>query len=414
MIMQAAILSIGSELVLGQVLETNGAWLCRQLARIGIPVVACVTVGDDLEQIRLAIAAASKSADVVLVTGGLGPTEDDLTRTALARALGTALELDQPSLERVREFFAHRGRAMPERNKIQAMFPKGAEPIVNTCGTAPGIRARLGRARLYLMPGVPREMRTMFERDVLTHLVSEAPAEVVVTEELHCFGLGESTIAQRLGELMQPGRTPAVGTGVSEGIITVRITDRGPPQQVRRTIEATIRQVRARLGDLIFGCGAETLASAVAQLLVQHGKTVCTAESCTGGLIAQRLTDLPGSSAYFLGSVVAYSNQVKTELLGVDPELIDSQGAVSARVAQAMAVQARAKFGSHLAVAVTGIAGPTGGSPAKPVGLVYIALADADRCRATEHRFGPEQPRPVIRDRTASTALNMLRLHLLS
>jgi nicotinamide-nucleotide amidase len=410
--MEAIILNIGDELVSGQTLETNGAWLARRLAETGVPVKRFVTVGDDLARIRQAITAAASDADLVLITGGLGPTQDDLTRTALAESLGVPLEMDERSLQRVRDFFAWRRREMPERNAIQAMFPKGAQPIDNTCGTAPGIQVCLGRAGVYAMPGVPREMKAMFDRDVLPKL-ADASSEVVVTKTLRCFGAGESTIAEHLGDLMQRGRTPSVGTGANEGIISIRISARGPREQAGRHVAATAEQIRGKLGRIVFGADGDTLAGAVAALLTSNGKTVATAESCTGGLVAKLLTDIPGSSQYFLGGIVAYANEVKAGLLGVSTELIDTCGAVSAEVARAMAENARARFDSDFAIGITGIAGPGGGSDQKPVGLVYVALAGPAQCQVVEHRFAPEQGRAVIRGRVASAVLDMLRLRLM-
>ena len=411
--LEARIISVGSEMMLGQLIDTNAAWLSQRLAEIGIAVVEHITVADDQTRIEAALAGAAKPESVVLVTGGLGPTEDDLTRHALATVLEAPLELHEESLDRIREFFRSRGRKMADRNAIQAMFPHGSEPLENPCGTAPGIRALCGDAIIYVTPGVPREMKVMFDRHILPDLMSRSGGQIVVTESLHCFGTGESDIGQQIADLMEPGRQPAVGTRVDEGVISVRIVACGHPDQARQQVAETAGIVEARLGTLVFGRGDDTLASAVGQLLQANGQTVAVAESCTGGLIAKWLTDVSGSSAYFLGGVVAYANTAKRVLLGVQPQLIETHGAVSEPVARAMACGCRERFGTDFALAVTGIAGPGGGTTDKPVGLVYTTLADTSDCRVVEHRFGAHMDRHAIRRRTASAALNMLRLHLL-
>ena len=411
--LEARIISVGSEMMLGQLIDTNAAWLSQRLAEIGIAVVEHITVADDQTRIEAALAGAAKPESVVLVTGGLGPTEDDLTRHALATVLEAPLELHEESLDRIREFFRSRGRKMADRNAIQAMFPHGSEPLENPCGTAPGIRALCGDAIIYVTPGVPREMKVMFDRHILPDLMSRSSGQIVVTESLHCFGTGESDIGQQIADLMEPGRQPAVGTRVDEGVISVRIVACGHPHQARQQVAEAAGIVEARLGTLVFGRGDDTLASAVGQLLQANGQTVAVAESCTGGLIAKWLTDVSGSSAYFLGGVVAYANTAKRVLLGVQPQLIETHGAVSEPVARAMACGCRERFGTDFALAVTGIAGPTGGTTDKPVGLVYTTLADTSDCRVVEHRFGAHMDRHAIRRRTASAALNMLRLHLL-
>jgi len=412
--MQAMILSIGSELTTGQTLDTNAAWLSEQLAAIGVRTTMHVTIADERELIQAEMTRACELADVVMVTGGLGPTEDDLTRQALAAAMGVDLELREEFVEQIRAFFAARRLDMPEANLIQAMFPVGTEPIVNTCGTAPGIRVTLKGAMLFIMPGVPREMKVMFERDVASELTSLANGAVLLKRVLWTYGAGESDIGERIRDLMQRGRNPTVGTTAHHTVIGVRIHSYGKTQQAARALldEAT-RDVRQRLGNLVFGQDDDTLADAVARLLTKHKKTVSTAESCTGGLIAKSLTDVPGSSDYMLEGVVTYSNTAKVRLLHVPVELIERHGAVSVPVAEAMAKNGRRLSASDYALSVTGIAGPTGGTATKPIGLVYVGLADNRGCQVTERRFGTYLTREEIRDRTRKLALNCLRLRLL-
>ena len=428
--MNAQIISTGTELTIGQAVDTNAAWLSQQLAALGIPCERHVAVPDDQAAITSAIIEASRQARVVLVTGGLGPTPDDLTRPALADALGVEVRLDQASLEQIEAFFRQRGRPMRESNRCQAMLPVGADPIENTCGTAPGMHARLNYADIYVMPGVPHEMKVMFERDVRPAIesgarndsrtsdvrtrVSGSGGAVILQHTLRTFGMPEAEIGEKLADLMQRGRNPAVGTGASDLVISIRINAHGATAgEARELLDADVAEVRLRLGHFVYGEGDETLAHAVARLLIERHRTIATAESCTGGLIAKRLTDVSGSSAYFIQGFVTYANEAKHRLLGIPMEVIESYGAVSAEVAEAMAANCRRLAGTDYALSATGVAGPTGGTPAKPVGLVYIAFAHATGAIVKELRMGETLPRDAIRDRTAKAALNLLRLQLI-
>ncbi len=412
--MNAIIISIGDELLLGRTVDTNAAWLSQRLAATGVTVLAHVTVGDDQGAIRDAVDRAAGQADWVLVSGGLGPTPDDLTRQALADAMGVALELREPFVDQIAGYFRRFGRPMPERNKVQAMFPVGSTAIDNTCGTAPGIQARLHDAEVFVMPGVPREMKVMFERDALPQLTAQSSGKVILTETLWTFGQGESTVAGHIADLMERGRNPAVGTTAQDAKIGLRIIAEGDTQSdARRLADATAAELRTRLGTLIYGEGDESLADAVGTLLKQRRQTVATAESCTGGLIAKTLTDVSGSSAYFLGGVVSYANEAKTDMLGVPSALIAEHGAVSSQVVEVMATGCRDRTGADWAIAVTGVAGPTGGTADKPVGLVYVALSGPDGTDVREYRFGEHLGRGDVRSRTRWVALNMLRLMLL-
>jgi len=407
------ILSIGTELTMGQTVDTNAAWLSAQLAGLGIVCEQHVTVSDDLEPIRRAITASVRDVELVLITGGLGPTDDDLTRQALADAMGVGLELHQASLDRIAEFFRSRNRTMSSANRVQAMFPVGAAPIENTCGTAPGIRANLDNTPVYCMPGVPREMKTMFTRDILPQLHNLGGGRACVQRLLRTYGGAEAEIGEKIADLMKRGRNPTVGTSAADLIISIRINSfADAPDEAARLAEADVAEVRSRLGNWVFGEGDETLQDAVGRQLIAAGRTVSTAESCTGGLIAKRLTDVSGSSAYMLQGFVTYSNKSKTDLLGVPAAMIEQHGAVSAEVARAMADGCRRVSGTDYAIAVTGVAGPTGGTPIKPVGLVYIGLADANATEVREVRLGEHLTRSEVRDRTAKCALGWLRQRL--
>jgi nicotinamide-nucleotide amidase len=414
--MNAIVISIGDELVLGQTVDTNSSWLSRELATIGIPVARHITVPDDLNAIQSAISNSAQQCDILLINGGLGPTKDDLTREALAHALNVPLDPNPDCLQKLENFFSLRGRPMPRSNRVQAMIPRGAKILDNTAGTAPGIHAQLHACRLFAMPGVPSEMKIMFQKSVLPILLSanSESAAVILSRALHTFGVGESTIGERLADLMNRNRNPSVGTTVSSGVVSIRINSRFPSRhQASSELEQTAAQCHELLGDLIYGSDDQTLPSVVAHLLTENEiKTVATAESCTGGLLAKMLTDIPGSSRYFQRGWITYSNQAKTDLLDVSPQLLAKDGAVSESVVLAMADSARQKSGATFALAISGVAGPDGGTPAKPVGTVCIAFAHPDHTSTKTYNFPGD--RESIRDRSAKMALALLRFHLLN
>ena len=400
--------------MLGQITDSNAPYLARELAACGAPCARQFGAPDELEAIRDAFQNAAESADIVVATGGLGPTADDLTRGALALAAGTELAVDAASLEQIRAFFASRGREMPETNSTQAMVPLTGTAIPNSCGTAPGLRIKIGDADCFALPGVPFEMREMFRLSVAPMVRALSGGRVLRSRALHCFGISESDLGKRIEDLMAPGLNPDVGTAADMGVISVRINALAESEAAAGDLldgaEATIR---GRLGDVVFGVDSDTLASAVGSLLAGRGATVSTAESCTGGLIAKMLTDVSGSSKYFVGGAVTYSNELKQRVLGVAERTLAEVGAVSEAVAREMAVGARREFLSDYAVSATGVAGPTGGTPDKPVGLVFFGIAGPGKTLAREVRFGGDYPRTVIRERAARTALGLLRYELL-
>ena len=409
----AWIVSIGTELALGQTVDTNSAWLAQRLLRLGIRPTRHATAADEEADIRAVLRQAADAADLVLVTGGLGPTADDLTRHALATVADVPLEEHAPSLAHLHAFFAARGRAMPPANAVQALIPRGGRALPNAVGTAPGIAITLGRTPCYALPGVPLEMRAMFAESVEPELRAAAGGGAVLCRKLNTFGLGESELGALIADLMARGRNPEVGTTAGYGVVGVRINAAGPDEATaRRMLDRAEAELRARLGDLVFGVDDETLAQVVGRRLKTLGRTLSVAESCTGGMIAAALTDVPGSSAYFRGGAVTYANEAKTDMLGVPAELIALHGAVSGPVAEAMAAGAAARLGSDYSLAVTGIAGPTGGTAEKPVGLVFIGLRTPEETVVREFRFGHDAPRDVIRQRATHAALNLLRLNL--
>ncbi len=406
---RASIISIGNEVLSGQTIDTNAAYLAQRLLSIGIPVVSSYTVGDEIDSIVRSFNLACNDADFVVATGGLGPTDDDLTRQALAKLLGGELQLREDLLQTIQDFFACRNRQMSSKNKIQAYIPAGAKALANNLGTAPGIMAELKGKSLFALPGVPSEMKQMFEESVLPELQRFASGQAVVIRKLKCFGTGESNIAELLGDIMQRGRNPLINCTALCGIITLTITATAKDKdKARQMAEKDEKSLRNRLGDLVYGTEEQTLAEVVGEKLAQQKKTIAVAESCTGGFIAKLLTDIPGASRYFTHGWVTYSNSAKISELGIPVHLIEKHGAVSEEVAQAMAQGARKKAGTTFAIGITGIAGPAGESERKPAGLVYISIDSDNRCETK--RFIFFGGRDTIRLRAAQTALNMLRL----
>jgi nicotinamide-nucleotide amidase len=417
--MNAITLSIGDELILGQTVDTNSAWLSEKLAALGCDVIAHIAVGDDQQAIVSAIVDAAHRCDLLLISGGLGPTKDDLTRQALARVLNQPLETNETWLRQMEKMFQRLGRTMAESNRAQALIPRGARMLSNTEGTAAGIDADLispgssHPCRIFAMPGVPAEMRAMFQRAVAPELISAGGGRVIRSRTLHTFGMGESALGELLGDLMNRSRNPSVGTTVSMGGVSLRITSRESNlSEAEENLARTIAECRRVLGDLIYGSDEQTLPLVVAELLTQGGVLrVSTAESCTGGLLAKMLTDVPGSSLYFQRGWITYSDEAKSEMLGVSTDVISGRGAVSEEVVSAMADGARRKSGADFSLAISGIAGPDGGTPAKPVGTVCIGLAHPAGRVARTFKFPGD--REMIRDRSAKMALTLLRYQLL-
>jgi len=408
---EASIVSIGNEVLSGHTVDTNTASLSRKLISIGIPVASSYMVGDDINAIVRAFNLASTDAEVVLATGGLGPTDDDLTRQALAKFLDVELQLQNELLQKIQNFFTNRNLQMPEKNRIQAYIPAGAKALANNLGTAPGIMAEVNGKLLIALPGVPSEMERMFEESVLPELQQFAGGQAVIIRKLKCFGAGESTIAELVGPIMQRGRNPLINCTVKCGIITLHIIatakDKDRAQQMAEEDEKSLRD---KLGELVYGTGDQTLAEVVGEKLAQQKKTIALAESCTGGCLAKLLTDIPGASRFFTYGWVTYSNRAKTSELGIPADLIEKYGAVSGQVAQAMAKGARKRAATDFAIGITGIAGPTGATEQKPVGLVYISVDSNSGCETKRCLFSHD--RALIRFRAANTALNILRLKL--
>ncbi len=410
--MDAIIISIGNELTSGQTVDTNSSYLAMRLGERGIETPEHWTVSDGHSAIASAIKTAASKADLVIVSGGLGPTEDDQTRQGLADAMATSLELNEDCLQTITNYFKSRGWEMSAINRIQAMVPKGAEPIENKAGTAPGLTAKIGSARIFVTPGVPHEMRRMFDEQIAPMLIQGKGT--IYHHIIHTFGQGESTTGSAISDLMRQGGDVTVGTTVAAGMVSIRITSRGTDiDKARLQASEVIDEIRNRLGDLVIGEGVDTtMASIVGKLLRDTQQTVSTAESCTGGMIGQLITSVSGASDYYPGGFICYANAVKQQLLNVPAEILETHGAVSSQVASAMAQGARQILGTDWAIAVTGIAGPTGGTDEKPVGLIFIGLAGSAGTKTYRHIFSGD--RQIIRLRSALTGLNYLRLELLA
>ena len=408
----AVIICVGNELLNGQTVDTNSNWLAGRLLTASIPVVYTCTVGDIVEDIKSAIKYAAVKADIILITGGLGPTDDDLTRNGIAEFLAVGLEYHCEIEEKIKKFFAGLNRPMVEKNKIQAYLPAGTSEIENDLGTAPGIFYEDNKKVIASFPGVPSEMKQMFDKSILPRIKKIVQGDFIVVRKVRCIGAGESAIAEMLGDLMSRDRNPQINCTVDCGIITLYIVARTKDGSEAEALAAQdVQRLCGILGKLVYGLDEQTLPQVVGQKLLDMKKTLAVAESCTGGLIAKMITDVPGSSRYFLGGWVTYSNQSKVSQLGVKKELIEQAGAVSSEMAAAMAASAKLKAGADYTIAVTGIAGPQGGSEQKPVGLVYISIASPESIHAEKCLFGPRD-RGFIRQRAAQTALNLLRLKL--
>lgn len=406
--MKAAIIAVGSELLDPLRRETNGAYLTGRLREIGVDVLARTCVADDGTWLEAAFRDALARADVVISTGGLGPTEDDLTRDSASRAVGRALRRDEGILEWLRARFARFNRVMAPVNEKQADVIEGATVLPNARGTAPGQWLDLGGPLLFLLPGPPGEMQPMFDEQVLPLLRERAGGLVLRTRVLKIASMGESDVEQVVAPLYKTFTNPRTTILGGAGQTELHLTAEGASlEEAEARLEELAAGIRGLLPGRVYGEDGRELPEVVAELLRERGLTLALAESCTGGLLASRLTSVPGASEFLERGYVTYSNQAKVELLGVDPTLIEAHGAVSEEVARAMAEGARRAAGTDLAVAITGIAGPGGETPGKPVGLVFLALAGTLGDRLRRVQFPGDRER--VRRQAAQAALEMIR-----
>jgi nicotinamide-nucleotide amidase len=408
----AEIVTVGTEMLLGDLVDTNTAWISQRLAELGVGIYRHTTIGDNSERIVAALRDAASRSDLVVTTGGLGPTSDDLTNACISTLTGREMVEYQEAREHVDTMFAKFGRTPTSNNYKQALFPEGTELIPNPVGTAMGALVEWEGALFATLPGVPAEMKSMFEA-TLEPLVRARSEGSIVSRTLHFAGIGESALAEKVQEFLD-ATDPTVAPLAGQGRVRLRITTRAATdREAQEKIAPVEKEIIARLSDYYFGEGDETLEGSVGRLLGDRGATLALAESCTGGLIAKRLTDMPGSSAYFTEGLVTYSNESKERLLGVPYAMIMDHGAVSEPVAREMAEGARRVFSADYGLSVTGIAGPDGGTEEKPVGLVFVGISDAKDTFAERLDLTAwARSRDSIRERSANRALDLLRLRL--
>jgi nicotinamide-nucleotide amidase len=410
--MRAEIIAIGSELLTPYRLDTNSLFLTDGLNQVGIRVVHKAIVGDSLDDMRASFQHAMERADLIVACGGLGPTDDDRTREAVADLLGRKLQLNEEVLRHIQELFRRFGRVMPEINMRQAMVPEGATVLQNPRGSAPGLWLEAAGHIIVLLPGVPSEMRAMFEQEVRPRLTRLGHNERLFTRDLRITGLPESEVEQRVSPLY--ALYPDTETTILASPPGIQLHPRiwtNDPAKANQVLDEMVKRMALALGENLYSTEGETMEEVVARVLTENRATIAVAESCTGGMLAERLTNIPGSSSYFLGGVVCYSNELKSTLVGVPAELIEAKGAVSSEVALALADGIRKNTGATIGVGVTGIAGPGGGTPEKPVGLVHIGIADERGPR--ERRFQFPGDRERIRMHATQTALDSVRRYFL-
>lgn len=410
--LNAEIIAIGSELLTPYRLDTNSLWLTEQLNALGIDVKLKTIVGDDQARLEEMVGDAFRRSDIIITTGGLGPTEDDITRNIVARVLQRSLSIDQGVLEKIQARFAARGIRMPEINARQAMVIDGATILENRNGTAPGLLIEDGSRTVVLLPGPPREMRPMFTASVASVLEKRAGNVFLRRRKLSIFGLTESATDEIAAPIYTRYANPTTTILFDRGQIELHLAATGGSiAEAEGLLDKVQRELHEALGLFVFSTTGAAMEEVVGNLLRENRKTLATAESCTGGLLASKVTDVAGSSEYFIEGVVSYANEAKVDLLGVSSELIEANGAVSEEVAREMALGVRHRAGTDIGIGITGIAGPGGGSEAKPVGLVYVAMATVEGCEVRRFQFPGD--RIMIRHLSAQAALDMIRRMLI-
>lgn len=414
--MTAEIICIGTEILLGDILNSNSQFIAQELANLGIPHYYQNVVGDNLDRVHEVIKIASQRSQILIFTGGLGPTPDDLTTEAIASFFQTPLEEKLEIIEDITKKFAERGREMTANNRKQALIPQGAQILPNLAGTAPGmIWQPTANLTILTFPGVPSEMMQMWRDTAVPFLKSQGWGQDIIYSRMMRFrGIGESALAEKVNHLFSLSN-PTVAPYASLGEVKLRVSAKANNRETaEKLILPVAKEIESIAGEDYFGYDNDTLASVVGKLLQQKGQTVSVAESCTGGGLGAMLTEIAGSSSYFMGGVIVYSNQVKIEQLGVSEAFLNEYGAVSAIVARQMAKGVQEKFNTDWSISITGIAGPGGGTDTKPVGLVYIAIADQERqVESYELRLGEKRGREAIRYLTSCYALDKLRRELL-
>ncbi len=419
-IRSAEIICVGTELLMGNTLNTNSQFLAQELVSLGIASYRQIVVGDNEERLADQIKESAQRADLVIMTGGLGPTTDDITMGVAAKVAGRELVFDEESFASITEYFRKMCRNMPKNNRKQAMLPEGCTIFANHNGTAPGAMFDYACpsendpdrvVRFVLLPGPPSEMKLMFTEEVRPELEKISDSKFV-TQFVHLFGIGESEAAERVGDLIDSQTNPTIAPYASEGECMFRITQRiDKDEEEKDLITPIINVMKERFGQCIYEIGTRPLKQVAFDMLLERGKTVCFAESCTAGMVSSEFVDIPGASNVFMGSVVSYGNKVKSNLLGVSGDVLDNLGAVSRECAAEMAEGARKLLGTDIAVSITGIAGPTGESATKPVGLVYLAISDEKGTEVKEVHLSGNRMR--VRRKAVLHAFNLIRMRLL-
>ena len=410
--MRAEIINVGTEILLGNIINTNSAYLSRKLAELGINLYKQTVVGDNMERLMTSLSDALNSVDIIITTGGLGPTQDDITKEAVAKCLNKKLVLDNESMQQIENFFMSRNKNMNEYNRKQAYFPEDSIILENTVGTAPGCIIESKEKTIILLPGPPNEMKEMFEKNVFDYL-NKKSEQIIHSRFLRLFGIGESDVVKLIEDLIEEQDNPTIAPYADGYQVSLRITARAKDKtDAISMINRVEEKIQKRLGEYIYGRDNETLESAVLDVLASKNKTVAFAESCTGGMISSRIVSIPGASRAFVGSVIAYSNEIKIRELNTQKKTLRKYGAVSEKTAKEMAIDIRKSFDSDIGISTTGIAGPTGGTPEKPIGTVYIGLSYDNKVEVFHFHFKGDRNR--IRKLTTFHALNILRKYLSS
>jgi nicotinamide-nucleotide amidase len=411
--MKVEIITIGDEILIGQIVDTNSAWMAQELNKIGAKVERITTISDGIDVIKESLSEAQKRADVVLITGGLGPTKDDVTKKALAQYFNCDFTFYPEIAEHIAKLFARFGKEMSELNRLQADLPSACQPLQNNQGTAPGMWFENSEGIIVSMPGVPYEMKGLMLDHVLPLLRTKFLMPSILHKTILTMGMGESWLSERIAAWEDALHAEIrLAYLPSPGRVRLRLSAFGNDEQLlTQKLDSEVKKLLEVIPELVFGFDEETIESVVGKLLSENGMTLSTAESCTGGMIAHKITSIAGSSRYFLGSVVSYANEVKVEELGVSEENLINYGAVSEQVVRQMAEGVRKKMKTDYSIATTGIAGPDGGTEEKPVGTVWIAVATPHYTVAQKYQFGHDRSRNI--EISANTGLNMLRKELM-
>jgi nicotinamide-nucleotide amidase len=411
----AEILCVGTELLLGDIVNTNAAFLSRELAALGFAVYHHSVVGDNPARLRDALELALSRSDLVVMSGGLGPTKDDLTKETVASYFGLELEMREDCLEEIRSYFARTGRVMSENNAKQAMIPRGARVLTNRYGTAPAIAISEQEKTVIMLPGPPVELIPIFHEEAIPYL-RERGGATIFSRNVNIFGMGESAVAQKLDKLLCESQNPTVAPYCKEGEVRLRVTARAESEQIATEMcDRVVDEIlQSEVGEFVYGIDADSMESVLVDKLHAHGLTLSAAESCTGGLIAKRITDIPGCSDVFFGGCVTYTNEVKQRLLGVSADTLDAHGAVSRETAIEMARGVRERTGSDVGISATGIAGPGGGTEETPVGTVFLGISTKDGDGYRKLSLSSRRSREFIRIVAATNAYDMVIKYITS